>query len=126
MRIVYDFDGVDFTYEPDEDEVREFILNSYTPDEILSDYIEYIYPKTSAKDKETFTDWGFEGTAESVIEMSEEEKEDFIDMVALDDLLEADVYAPEIEEHFEDEAYDAFSEEDEYTEWSREYNRQRL
>ena len=68
MRFIYNFDGYDFPFEIDGSELMDakyYIKQTHTNDEILKDYLEYLYPNETEYNKESVEDYGFYGTEES-------------------------------------------------------------
>ena len=127
MRFIYNFDGYDFPFEIDGSELMDakyYIKQTHTNDEILKDYLEYLYPNESEYNKESVEDYGFYGTEESIKDMSEKDKDELVNEVIYD-LIDLDVYNEELEDYFEDEAYEDFSSDYE-AELNTEYNRNRL
>ena len=133
MELNYVFNGRDYTYdEVSYSEAIKVLLDTHSYDELLNDYLQYLYPTDSNYDKNRmFDEYGFDGTKEGIKDMSEEDKKDMIfDTDIVDDLIDLDLYNDELESYFEDDAYEAYQntdfEDDMVAEWSRDYNRQRL
>jgi len=114
MKLVYTFNGEDFDFEQaDDNEAVEFIRRTLSNDEILYDYLQYIYPHETENSKEVLKDYNFDGTAECIDNMSEEDKEDLVNEV-IDDLIDSDIYNDVLMDYFEDEAYDEYRDWKEY------------
>lgn len=127
IRLNYTFDDISFTYELDTDAAVDYIKRVYTDDELINDFIEYVYPHLSKQDKEMLdNDYGFDGTPESIKFMSDEDLDNFMSQQVIDSLLDSDIYNPELEDYFEDEAYAEFNEGNPEDEWRADYNRERL
>lgn len=119
MRLIYTFDGESFDFpslddpyyvkEQYEDEAADYIIRSHTYDDILQDYIDYIYSTDSEDVKKDLEEFGFYGTEESIRNMSEEDKEDLTNQI-IKELIELDIYNDELMDYFEDEAYERYSE----------------
>lgn len=127
IRLNYTFDDISFTYELDDKAAINYIKRVYTDDELIDDFIEYVYPHLSKQDKEMLdNEYGFDGTPESIKFMSDATLDDFMSQQVIDSLLDSDIYNPELEDYFEDEAYAEFNEGNPEDEWRADYNRERL
>ena len=109
MRLTYEFDDVwDFTYDVDTEDCKVYIYRTYDADEILFDYLNYLYPHQTPKfQQDIFTDYGFDGTSESIDLMSQEDKEELVDEI-FDDLLDTGVYDDILRDAFESDALEAY------------------
>ena len=127
IRLNYTFDDISFTYELDDKAAINYIKRVYTDDELINDFIEYVYPHLSKQDKEMLdNDYGFDGTPESIKFMSDADLDNFMSQQVIYSLLDSDIYNPELEDYFEDEAYAKFNEGNPEDEWQADYNRERL
>lgn len=108
----------DFTFDIDEDEAVDYILRSYTPDEIIEDFIAFVYDndKLSDEEKDALSVFGgFDGTFESVDEMSDEDKIGLAGDIVLDMITKYDVYDDVLQDYFEQYAYDEWSGDQEFS-----------
>lgn len=105
----------DFEFEIDTDEAVDYILRSYTPDEIIEDFIELVYENLPYEDKESLRDFGgFDGTFESLDKMSDEDKISLSKDIVLDMITEYDVYDDVLQDYFEQEAYDEWEDDQDF------------
>lgn len=126
MVLTYTFNGEDYSYEVNDYDVRNYILRTHEPDEIVFDYYQYIYPNESEDSKKVIEDdFGFDGREESINEMDIESLELLAEEV-VDDLIDLDLYNDELYNYFEDEAYEEYESSPEWEEWQAEYDKQRL
>ena len=110
MIFTYEFENNIFEYEPDIDDAINYIIKNYSNDDILKAYIDTLYEKESKNNKEILKSYdGFDGTYESLDNMSEEIKEDLVNEIIYD-LIKTDIYRDALEDYFEQEAYDAYEE----------------
>ena len=103
MRLWYTIDGKDIDGSDyiDDDEVRDFIFKIYSPEDILIDYLNYVYPKEPQKFKDMLeADWAFDGSVEAIENMDELDQKDLAEEVYWD-VLDTDIYDDEINDHFE-------------------------
>lgn len=125
--LTYNFDehGDEYTYEYDNREAEDYILRTHSYDDILNDFLSYVYPKDTDGNKKILKDeFGFDGTEEAIPMMDEELKEELCEQVVYD-LIDIDLYNDELEEYFEADAYEEYREEPEWVQWQREYDRVR-
>lgn len=102
MRLQYTVDGKDIDGRDyiDDDEVRDFIFEIYTSEDILIDYLNYVYPKEPQEYKDILeANWAFDGSVEAIENMDEEDRKDLAEEVYWD-VLDTDIYDDEINDHF--------------------------
>ena len=106
-------DTEEFEFEADYKDALNYLIRTHGYDDLIRDYIDNgFYEAESDENKETLKSYdGFDGTYDSIRNMSEETKKDFIEEVFLDVLIngEPDIYHDELKDYFEQEAYDIWS-----------------
>lgn len=108
-------DEKEFEYEADYDEAIDYLIRTHGTDDLIKDYIDNkFYENESDENKDILRSYdGFDGTYDSIENMSEENKIDMIKEVFFEVIAdgESDLYYDELKDYFEQEAYDAFDDE---------------
>ena len=101
-------DTEEYIYEADWEEASDYILRTHSADDILKDYIDTgFYNDLNSESKEVLETYdGFDGTEESLGKMSEETKLELAKELIFDLLDDTDVYEDELQDYFEQDAYD--------------------
>jgi len=104
-------DEEEFIYEADWEEASDYILRTHEASDILKDYIDNgMYDELGTESKEILSTYdGFDGTYDSIEKMSEEVQKELAQELMLD-LLDTDVYEDELQDYFEQDAYDEWEE----------------
>lgn len=113
LTFYYYFNDDSFEYEADYREAKDYIKQVRSSDEILQDFIDTgLYDKESESDKETLLEYdGFDGTYDSIENMSEDIKKELVDEILFDLIQETDQYEDELKDYFEQDAYDDYESE---------------
>lgn len=115
VKFNYDFGGsYEYPFEIDVDDAADYIKQTRDSYEIIGDFIlSGLYEKESDDDKETLASYdGFDGTTESIYYMDEDTKETLADEVLVNIIKETQYYDDELRDYFEQEAYDAFEDQE--------------
>lgn len=101
-------DTEEYVYEADWEEAGDYILRTHSSDDILKDYIDTgFYNALNSESKEVLETYdGFDGTEESLDNMSDETKLELAKELIFDLLDDTDIYEDELQDYFEQDAYD--------------------
>lgn len=101
-------DEEEYVYEADSQDAQDYILRTRDAKEIVTDYIDSgLYDQLSDDDKEILADYeGFDGTVESLNNISDETLELLAEEVIITLLDDSDIYEDELQDYFEQDAYD--------------------
>lgn len=120
LRFTYYFDNQTdepYYYEADSSDAADYIVRTHEPDDIIRDYIDAgLYEKENEENKEilkTYDD--FDGTYESITNMDISTMADLVDEILVDMLYDTDIYDDELEDYFEQTAYDEYDENTKYS-----------
>ena len=112
LTFYYDFyddtigDSDRYVFEAPYKDAIDYIKRTHTNDEILTDYANTLYPLEDDENKETYKEYGFDGTEESIRLMDDDMKKDLVNEIMYDMVNEIDIYDNELKDYFEQEAYD--------------------
>lgn len=100
-------DEEEYIYEADWSEASDYILRTHEAADIIKDYIDSgLYDELGEESKEILHEYdGFDGTYDSIEKMSTEVKEELAQELLLD-LFDTDIYEDELQDYFEQDAYD--------------------
>ena len=111
--IEFDGDDVEYTYEPDEQDVIDYLRRTHSDEDIINDYIKEIYNTGDETWKNDFkSDFGVdEITAESLLNAFEtnESKEFFMKDIIEDLVSDTEIYYDELLDYFESDAEAEFN-----------------
>lgn len=111
--IEFDGDDVEYTYEPDEQDVIDYLRRTHSDEDIINDYIKEIYNTGDETWKNDFkSDFGVdEITAESLLNTfeSNEAKEFFMKDIIEDLVSDTEIYYDELLDYFESDAEAEFN-----------------
>lgn len=110
-QFVYYFDDdKEFYYDYDIIEAIDYITQTHGVDDILKDYIDSgLYDKETEDDKKILATYDdFDGTYESIDNMSEDTKTQLANEVVYDLIVDEDFYDDELTDYFEQDAYDQY------------------
>ena len=111
--IEVDGDDVEYTYEPDEQDVIDYLRRTHSDEDIINDYIEEIYNTGDETWKNDFkSDFGVdEITAKSLLNSFEtnESKEFFMKDIIEDLVSDTEIYYDELLDYFESDAEAEFN-----------------
>lgn len=100
----------EFEYEADWEEAKDYILRTHSLEDIIKDYIDTgMYDKLNSESKEALNTYdGFDGTYDSINNMSEDTKFELVGEIIIDLLDDTDIYEDELKDYFEQDAFDSF------------------
>ena len=112
LRFTYYFDTQDepYYYEADSNDAADYIIRTHEPDDIIRDYIDVgLYEKENKENKEILKTYdNFDGTYDSITNMDNSTMADLVDEIIVDMLYDTDIYEDELEDYFEQIAYDEY------------------
>lgn len=112
LRFTYYFDNQDepYYYEADSKDAADYIVRTHELDDIIRDYIDVgLYEKENEENKEILKTYdNFDGTYDSITNMDISTMADLVDEIIVDMLYDTNIYDDELEDYFEQTAYDEF------------------
>lgn len=119
LRFTYYFNNQDkpYYYEADSNDAADYIIRTHEPDDIIKDYIDAgLYEKENEENKEILKTYdNFDGTYNSITNMDSSTMVDLVNEIILDMLYDTDIYEDELEDYFEQIAYDEYDENIKYS-----------
>ena len=119
LRFTYYFNNQDepYYYEADSNDAADYIMRTHEPDDIIKDYIDAgLYEKENEENKEILKTYdNFDGTYDSITNMDSSTMVDLVNEIILDMLYDTDIYEDELEDYFEQIAYDEYDENIKYS-----------
>ena len=105
-------DGEDYEYTAEYDEAEDYLLRTHDILDIIQDWINEFgdrYTQEEISDLFEYMPGGFDGTIESAKNMTDDEKLDLVsgtDNMLYQLVTESDIYDDELQDYFEQDAYD--------------------
>lgn len=101
-------DTEEYIYDADWEEARDYIMRTHSLDDILKDYIDSgFYDELNSESREALESYdGFDGTEESIENMSEDAKFELATELVVELLDDTDIYEDELYDYFEQDAFD--------------------
>ena len=119
LRFTYYFNNQDepYYYEADSSDAVDYIVRTHEPDDIIRDYIDAgLYEKENEENKEILKTYdNFDGTYDSITNMDISTMADLVDEIIVDMLYDTNIYDDELEDYFEQTAYDEYDENIKYS-----------
>ena len=119
LRFTYYFNNQDepYYYEADSSDAVDYIVRTHEPDDIIRDYIDAgLYEKENEENKEILKTYdNFDGTYDSITNMDISTIADLVDEIIVDMLYDTNIYDDELEDYFEQTAYDEYDENIKYS-----------